>query len=397
MNKRSIIFTLPWNPAHPGGVTHVVASLAQTLEREASFTPVILQQSWDHPRADYRSHEGRTVVELRLRSPWGPTGGARAPVAFALTLAGTLRKLANIVRTTDAACINVHYPGLSAFNFLFLRWVKLYRGAIVLSFHGTDVEDMIASHGVERLLWRILISRADRTISCSRDLRDKVAAFATAASSRCFYVHNGIDAEGTKRELAAPPECAGLASLRYVVHCGAFIKRKGYDVLVRAFAKIAPEFPEVRLVLVGDPAQEYANISDLVKTLGLADRVRMIGLIPHAQVLWLIRQAALLVLPSRYEAFGLVLLEAGVFARPVIASDVGGIPEIVIDNVTGLLVAAEDEAGLAARLSYLLSRPDDAVALGDNLRRHVTSNFALDKLARRYIEALTDHEIVKRK
>jgi glycosyltransferase involved in cell wall biosynthesis len=90
------------------------------------------------------------------------------------------------------------------------------------------------------------------------------------------------------------------------------------------------------------------------------------------------------VLPSRKESFGIVLLEAGAFGVPVIASRVGGIPEIIEDGITGLLVPAEDAVALAECMTSVLSSTDFAESMGARLRQHVEANFAWSSALEKY-------------
>jgi glycosyltransferase involved in cell wall biosynthesis len=89
-----------------------------------------------------------------------------------------------------------------------------------------------------------------------------------------------------------------------------------------------------------------------------------------------LERARVLCLPSRSESFGVALLEAGAYGLPVVASRVGGIPEIVTDGETGLLVPPEDPAALSDALERVLSDPERARRLGDNLRRRVVADFS---------------------
>lgn len=129
---------------------------------------------------------------------------------------------------------------------------------------------------------------------------------------------------------------------------GRLVPVKGYDVLLRAFAPLAAAVPDVGLALIGS-GREEARLRALCRELGIDDRVALCGW--HAEPRALLTAFDVCVFPSRSEAFGLVVAEAMAAARPVIASAVGGVPEVVGDQA--LLVPADDVNALADALHRL--------------------------------------------
>jgi glycosyltransferase involved in cell wall biosynthesis len=139
---------------------------------------------------------------------------------------------------------------------------------------------------------------------------------------------------------------------------------KGVEVLLSAFARMAS--PEARLVLVGD-GDDVPALRAQAESLGVADRVAWRGALHDADLVRAYQQAAVVVLPSLTEAesFGMTLVEAMSCGRPVVGSDVGGIPYVVRDGVDGLLVPPGDADALAAALDRLLASPSERMRLGD--------------------------------
>src|SRR5262249_42583718 len=121
--------------------------------------------------------------------------------------------------------------------------------------------------------------------------------------------------------------------------------------------------PSARLVIAGD-GPERAKLQQQVIQLRLANSVEFVGSVPPATVAHLIAQATLVVVPSRVEGFGLVALEAALMARPVVATRVGGLPEVVVHGQTGLLVEDDDNRALAVAIALLLDQPDTAKQMG---------------------------------
>ena len=142
-----------------------------------------------------------------------------------------------------------------------------------------------------------------------------------------------------------------IAKGRRVVFVGRLVAQKGVRTLVEAAARMAT--PGAQVLFVGD-GPERARVEHLARRLGVADRVHVLGFVPHDRVPAVLASADVLVLPSAYEELGTVLIEAMHAGVPVVASRVGGIPDVVEDGATGLLVAPGDAAELADAVDRVL-------------------------------------------
>jgi glycosyltransferase involved in cell wall biosynthesis len=163
-----------------------------------------------------------------------------------------------------------------------------------------------------------------------------------------------------------------------ILYAGVLIPRKGVHHLLRAFAKVAQEFPEVRLEIVGrDENPEYAeDLRQEVLRLGLNGRVSFVGEVPQVELANRMRRSCVFVLPSLSEGLGRVVVEAMATGTPVIGSHVDGIPEIVQEGLTGFLVPPGDEEALAERLRWVLKHPQEAKAMGHRAREFARSFFS---------------------
>ncbi len=163
--------------------------------------------------------------------------------------------------------------------------------------------------------------------------------------------HSRLDAAGP----ATPP---GINREPTILSVGHIAFRKGQHILAEAFSKIAPQYPEWKLVIAG-PALERAcaeEIERISATGGLRDRIQMIGSHPAPQEL--MQRAAIFVQPSLMEAFGLALQEAMFFGCACVGSNVGGIPELISHNRTGMLFPAGRIDSLSGILAELISGPE---------------------------------------
>jgi glycosyltransferase involved in cell wall biosynthesis len=216
---------------------------------------------------------------------------------------------------------------------------------------------------LERQMLRGL-RRADRIIADSAATRDDLVRFLGIADDRIRVAHLGVDQAlfGTP----GPDDAATLGTLglgatdRYVLYAGSLLPHKNVATLLAAFGRLREQLPDVSLVIAGAPRVQPGSEVDGMCRRGLA---RMTGPISDAQLSALYRGAALFVLPSLYEGFGLPVLEAMASGCPTLSAATSSIPEIVGD--AGLMFDPRDEGDLARAMRRVLEDPP----LADRLRR----------------------------
>jgi len=174
-----------------------------------------------------------------------------------------------------------------------------------------------------------------------------------------------------------------LRSPHKLIYAGRMVASKGIDVLLRAAASVRRTVPDLEVEIVGGRFEEYQR---LAKAIGVADCCTFTGGLANTEVLRRMAGAAVAVVPSRSEGFGMVNIEAMSVSTPVVASAVGGIVEIVRDGVDGLLVPPDDPQALAASLIKLLTRPDLGRRMGGAARERFLAEFDL----RRAVEQQAD-------
>jgi glycosyltransferase involved in cell wall biosynthesis len=179
------------------------------------------------------------------------------------------------------------------------------------------------------------------------------------------------------------PEVDRAAREQTILFVGRDYRRKGGDVLVEAFRLVRQRLPNARLVLVG-PSMSFSEPG--IESLGnVVDRDTLAGLY---------RRAGVFCLPTRYDAHPHVLPEAMSHALPCVGTRVGGIPEIIVDGETGVLVPPDDSSALADALVRILEQPDYAASLGAAGRRRVETELNWDKVVERMAPAI--HEAAER-
>lgn len=160
---------------------------------------------------------------------------------------------------------------------------------------------------------------------------------------------------------------------------------KGFDLAVSAMPGLLERHPSVRLKIAGD-GPERGALERQVTQLGIQSAVEFLGRVSRSDVPNLLNTASILVMPSRADAFPLVGVQAAFMARPVVAANVGGIPELVLDKETGLLVEAEDSTALAHAIDHLLERPEEAQRMGTAARRRCVKLLDFDRIVDGYDE-----------
>ncbi len=155
---------------------------------------------------------------------------------------------------------------------------------------------------------------------------------------------------------------------------------KGQDTLIRALALLGASGTKVLTEFVGaGPCLE--RYQQLAGHLGVSDQCNFSGMLPHHEVLKRMRAATATVLPSLDEAFGVVVVESLAVGTPVIASRVGGIPEIIRNEVDGFLVPAQDPEALADRIHHLIRHPELQQQMRANARERFMAHYLLEKVA----------------
>jgi glycosyltransferase involved in cell wall biosynthesis len=357
-----------------GGVGAVAHELMRRLpaDRYEHFV-YVLRRPADNPDARRRSAERFTELGATVRFPVDDV----KKFTVVAEMCEWLREDAVDVLHTHSYKPNI-YGRLAG---------SLHGGPRMVAHYHNVYDDKWAAEGT-LVYEQMLEPRTERLVACSAAVRDHVAERLELDPGRVDVICNGVDverfADGDGAALRAWLGVAAGAPLVGIV--GRVSRQKAQDVFLRAARQVLDRRPDATFVVAGGTQEPDfdAAVRSLAAALGIADRVRFAGHVADVPSLY----AALdvLVAPSRWEGYGLVLAEAMAAGVPIVASDLGAIREVTGDGAAAILVAPDDAAALAGGLRDVLEQPARAANLsarGRALARHwswATSAAALDRL-----------------
>ena len=193
---------------------------------------------------------------------------------------------------------------------------------------------------------------------------------------RSSIIYNGVE------EPPVPPGPLPIET-PHLLCLGRLSPEKGFDLALTAFASIVDRFPHARLTIAGDGPERPA-LEQQAAELDLEEVVDFVGWVVPEKVPSLINAATVVMMPSRREGLPFVALEAALMARPVVATRVGGLQEVVVHQQTGWIIEKEDSGSLAEALSFFLKHPEAAVRMGQAARQRAQEVFSLERCVNAY-------------
>lgn len=383
-----ILYALPWNLDAPGGINSVVRELIRSAKRRSNLQAGLLVADYAFSKPRSRHVDGYTEISARVVDPFHGSHSIKSLLGLVVRWPMSIWRLAGLFSRLRPIAVNAHYPGLWCITLLAGVRMATRTTRVVLSFHGADVSNIERAGSWRRLWWRFLLRRVDAITVCSEALNRRLrTAIAVPASTHVTVAPNGIDCLEIDRALATIPSDTTSPGSRRIVSVGTFEPKKGHDLLLRAFRDIAVRHADVTLLLVGRATPWRETLVNLARELGIGERVTFVSNASHGQALAAIRDSSLFVLPSREEPFGIVLLEAAYLNVPIVATRVGGIPEILRDQEDALLVPAEDPTSIREAIDSLLNDRAWGVRLSQNAHRRVIEAFQFENTFSHYCRA----------
>jgi glycogen(starch) synthase len=375
-------------PVMYGGLGRHVDALSHALA-EAGADVVVLTQGPPDAGGDVTTASGGRLRVQRVALP--PAADVHADTA------GFVRLLGRHLGEQGRALVDAWQPDVVHGH----DWVVADAAGAIADHAGVPL--VMTVHATELGLWsgwltsdfsrwrtsveRALVARADLTLVCSQPMRSETVDGLQADPARTLVVPNGVEVDAwvtTPSQQAAARAAVGVPEgTPMVVLVGRLEYEKGGQDAIDALALLPGD---VHLVLVGIGGRRDALAAQAVAA-GLPDRVHLVGRLRDDTVAALLGAADVAVVPSRYEPFGLVALEAMAAGTPVVVTRTGGLGDLVRPGETGLVVPPAAPAALAEAVGRLLADPEGRVAMAQRARTDAAERFGWDTVARRTLQA----------
>jgi starch synthase len=375
------LFTREWPPEAYGGAGVHVEYLARELRKLIEVDV----QCWGAPRPDATAHQ--------VPSTLADANGALQTMGIALAMVADSEGVELLHSHTWYANFGGHVGGI---------YLDVPH---VISAHSLEpkrpwkAEQLGGGYRLSSWVERTAYEGADRIIAVSHGMRgDVLESYPNVDPAKVDVVHNGIDTELYQPDPNTDLiESVGIDPSRpYVLFVGRITRQKGIAHLVKAAEQMDPDIPLVLIASSPDTpelgAEVEAGVAALTARKGRENMVWVNEHLSRAHLVQALTHAGVFVCPSVYEPLGIVNLEAMACETAVVASDVGGIPEVVVPGETGLLVHYDEadptgfESSLAQALDSAMSDPAKAQAMGRAGRVRAVDEFGWDKIARSTVE-----------
>ena len=376
---------IPWDTSQPGGVTQVVLNLAQGLKTHGAYAPIVIVQDWAAPQPRREMRDGLQHIFIRMRAAPGKSDRLLKHILHPLLLWKEQGPLARLFREFSIKVVNFHYPTLAAEAFVSALRVRS-RSKVIFSLHGLDVREIIGWGMEYRGRYVRMLAGGDAVVAVSHGFADLVVRnIVPELYGKLSVIYNGVSADMLHKY---KPIDIKLPA-RYILNVATFEEKKGQCYLLDAFSEIADDYPDLHLVMAGRTSAVLDRLIEQRQRLALTERIHFLQDVPHERIGALLACAALFCLSSLAEPFGIVLLEAGLFRLPVVASRVDGVPEIIRDGKDGILVEPGNPTQLAAALRAALDAPARRDALAASLHDRVMNEFGWQTAVERYVALVT--------
>lgn len=368
--KKILLYT---DTPQTGGAELQIFLLAKFLDKE-KFTPILACSNF--PALDKWSEkfikEGIKVIRLNVKNKHDPRH---------------YLQLKKIIKEEQIDILHVHI-----WNPASCRYALLIKNIpIIVTEH-----DPFKLSAIKNFFKQSALKKVRKIITVSENNKKVLTSLYPQYKGKISVIHNGIDTNWWQSQLLRFTEqdyqdikkdvFRAKADTLIIISIAELHERKGLQYLIKAIPEVVAKFPNVKLVLIGDGGERH-NLEKLVEKLAIKNHVCFLG--RQKGIPQLLKSADIFCLPSRREAFGFVNAEAMISELPVVATNVGGIPEIVEDKETGILVEAENSHALAKALLELISKTPMRAKMGAAGHQRILDKFDAKEMAAKY-QALYD-------
>lgn len=344
--------------------------LAKFLNKE-NYSPIL---AWsDYPAldkwSDKFSKEDIPVIRLKVKSKHDPQH---------------YFQLKQIIKEQKIDLIHAHVWNPASCRYAFMAANQ--NTPIIITEH-----DPFPLPFLKNLIKKHFLNKVSKIITVSENNAKLLKKLYPNHKKKINVIHNGIDLEWWHSQLLRFPHqerkeikeniFQAREDSLILITIAALHERKGLKYLIEAMPDITAKYPNIKLVILGEGPEEN-ELKKLVESLKLANHIEFLG--RRKETPKFLKSSDIFVLPSRREAFGMVNLEAMVTSLPVIATKVGGIPEIIENGKNGLLVEPENTSALSGAILKFIKDPELRKKIGEAGYRTVVEKFDAEKMAQEY-------------
>ena len=285
-------------------------------------------------------------------------------------------------------------PDLIVFQFAFIpallsNSLKHIEQPYIVIHHGTDLNRAIEDRAYYNSLKKVW-KYSSHVVTISNFLYKKAIKLG-CPSDKCSEIPLGVPLLKNSNK---PTPATIKKNTFSILSIGRLEKVKNHSFLINAYINFVKRHPNTQLTIIGS-GSEKNNLKNIINKYNLANNIHLTGKLDFNNVIKYIYESDVLCLLSKRvnengivqeEGLGLTLLEGAIYKKPLIGTKSGGIPEIVINQETGLLIEVDDIVGLVDSLNYLINNPNECERLGNNAYNHAVNNFDQDKQILHYKE-----------
>jgi glycosyltransferase involved in cell wall biosynthesis len=383
----SVLMITPWYGIEErGGVAVVIENLVCGL-RDFGVRILVLVLVGDGwlPRYE-RGQSGEHIFRLPIRARSESAGRLKSLLGYWLRLPGAWLLVSLMLIVGRCRIVHFHYCSEEYDDLR--RIVRRFRRRIVATFHGSDIAFGADEETIGAAI-RGLVGDSARVTTCSNYLLAQLLRKVPDSNAKATAILNTVHPTFAKaaREFISPQ----VADID-VLYVGALRPVKGPDVLLEAFVEVVKLKPDARLCFIGTGDMK-GELRRTVEREGLETNVELLGSIPHSDLVQYYARAKVVVVPSRSEGLSQVAIEAAIMGKPVVATDVGGLPEVVVENESGLVVPANDPAALSCAILSLLQDHEHSMKLGRQAKTRALKLFNQRSMAGAFVQLYRDASV----
>ena len=298
-----------------------------------------------------------------------------------------------LIKETKVDIIQLHSSkagGLGAIaGRIFNLFHPQHKVSIIFTSHGWAFNDARFSplvRSIFKILQWVTVLASHKTIAVSHAIENDIKNL-PFIKSKTTVIHHGTEPVALLEQQKAREEiCPENKYSFWMGTIAELTPNKGIDTALQAFTRIAPDYPDISFVVMGE-GEQREELEKMIRDKNLEDRIFLCGFIKDAPRY--LSALNLFTLTSRTEALGYVLLEAGNANLPVVATRVGGIPEVIENTTSGILVRPDNIRELETALRFMLDHKDERTKIARNLTQHVEETFSQDRMLKQTMNLYT--------